>query len=195
VWMIAPELIPPFSEDRVDQTEPEITDITEITEQLNATDDNLTYIERNMDYIDPDDYRSFSRLTDTLEEIKTDLSKMKKEVSGLNNTTTTIESIESMNNRIDPIEHQIKEKKDKYYADILDYGLKGIVAGIVLFMCIVAIPYLQYRRGKLYGLIGHGGEKKYARDRFIRFLYVAMVFGFIILITGLILVTLKIVLI
>ncbi len=93
------------------------------------------------------------------------------------------------------MESKIAEKKKAYYADILVYGLEGIAAGIVLCICVVTLPYLQYRRGKLYGLIGHGGEREYARDRFIKFLYVAMAFGFIILVTGLILMMLRVVLI
>ncbi len=100
-----------------------------------------------------------------------------------------------MNDRAEEIQYRIGEMKDTYYADLLDYGLRGIFAGIVVCICVVTIPYLQYRRGKLYGLIGHGGEKEYARDRFRKFLYVMMLFGFILLGSGLVMVILRIILI
>lgn len=192
VWVIAPELMPPIGEDRVDQTE---SDMAKINYRLNATGDNLSDIEKNMDYIDPDDYRNLSVLDSELKGSKTYLSELEREISGLNNTSTIRDSIKSMNFRTEAIQYQIEEKKDKYYADILDYGLKGIFAGIILCICIVTIPYLQYRRGKLYGLIGHGGEKEYARDRFRKFLYVMILFGLIILGSGLVLVILRIILI
>ena len=192
VWVIDPELIPPIGEDRVNQTEP---DMTMINYRLNATGDNLSDIEKKMDYIDPDDYRNLSVLDSELDGIKTYLSELESEISGLNNTSTITDSIKSMNFQTEVMQSQIGEKKDKYYADILDYGLKGIFAGIVLCICIVTIPYLQYRRGKLYGLIGHGGEKEYARDRFRKFLYVMILSGLIILGGGLVLVILRIILI
>ena len=192
VSVIAPELIPPIGEDRVNQTEP---DMAKIKYRLNATGDNLSDIEKKMDYIDPDDYHNLSVLDSELEGSKTHLSELEREISGLNNTSTITDSIKSMNFRTEVIQYQIGEKKDKYYADILDYGLKGIFAGIVLCICVVTIPYLQYRRGKLYGLIGHGGEKEYARNRFRKFLYVMILSGLIILGSGLVLVILRIILI
>ena len=192
VSVIAPELIPPIGEDRVNQTEP---DMAKINNRLNAIGDNLSDIEKKMDYIDPDDYRNLSVLDSELKGSKTYLSELEREISGLNNTSTITDSIKSINSRTEVIQYQIGEKKDKYYADILDYGLKGFFAGIVLCICIVTIPYLQYRRGKLYGLIGHGGEKEYARNRFRKFLYVMILSGLIILGSGLVLVILRIILI
>ena len=181
-------------EDPVDQTKSDMSE-REINERMNTTDANLIEIERKLGYIDPDDYRNLSMLGSELKEIKTELRDLDDEIDSLDDKPSSTKSIESMKRQADNMEHQITEKKETYYGDILVYGLWGIAAGIVLCICVVALPYLQYRRGKLYGLIGHGGEKEYARDRFIKFLYVAMAFGFILLVTGLILMVLRVVLI
>ena len=198
VLTIAPDLMDTMpilgGEDPVDQTKSDMSE-REINERMNTTDANLIEIERKLGYIDPDDYRNLSMLGSELKEIKTELRDLDDEIDSLDDKPSSTKSIESMKRQADNMEHQITEKKETYYGDILVYGLWGIAAGIVLCICVVALPYLQYRRGKLYGLIGHGGEKEYARDRFIKFLYVAMAFGFIILVTGLISMMLRVVLI
>ena len=148
-----------------------------------------------MEYVDLDDYHNLSALDCELEGIKSELRDLEEDISRLDNASGINGSVESMNNRAEVIQHQIMGMKDAYYADLLDYGLKGIFAGILVCVCVVTIPYLQYRRGKLYGLIGHGGEKEYARDRFRKFLYVMMLFGFILLGSGLVMVVLQMILI
>ncbi len=184
----------PGGEDQIDQTKSGMSE-RQINKQMNATDANLIKIERKLGYIDPDDYRNLSILSAELKDNRTELRNLGKEIDSLDDKHSITKLIESMNRRADDMERQIKNKKDAYYEDVLVYGLWGVGAGIVLCICVVALPYLQYRRGKLYGLIGHGGEKEYARDRFIKFLYVAMVFGFIILVIGLILMMLRVILI
>ena len=201
VWVIAPELVEPVfapgdgndQVDRVDQIEPDMS-VTDINNLLNLMGEDLTDIERKMEYIDPDDHRNLSVLGDELKNVTIELRNSDGAIAGLNNTSIT-ESTEDINNRVNIIQRQIDGDKKNYYADILAYGLKGVVSGAVLCILVVALPYLQYRRGKLYGLIGHGGEGEYARDRFIRFLYVMMAFGFVILVIGLISVMVRIVLI
>ena len=184
----------PGGEDEVDQPKSGMSE-REINKQMNATDANLIEIERKLGYIDPDDYRNLSILSAELKDNRTELHNLDNEIDSLDDKPSSTKSSGSMNLQVKRMERQITEKKEAYYEDILVYGLWGIAAGIVLCICVVALPYLQYRRGKLYGLIGHGGEKEYARDRFIKFLYVAMAFGFIILVIGLILMMLRVVLI
>ena len=184
----------PGGEDGVDQTKSGMSE-REINKQMNATDANLIEIERKLGYIDPDDYRNLSILSAELKDNRTELRNLESGIDSLDDTSSITKSIGSLNRQAEDMERQIKNKKEAYYEDMLVYGLWGIGGGIVLCICIVALPYLQYRRGKLYGLIGHGGEREYARDRFIKFLYVAMAFGFIILVTGLILMMLRVVLI
>ncbi len=198
VWVIAPELLEPVfapgdGADQVDQIEPDMS-VTDINNLLDATGDSLSDIEIKMKYIDPDDHRNLSILGNELKNITIELRNSDGAIAGLNNTSIT-ESSEHINDRVDIIQRQIDGDKKNYYADILAYGLKGVVSGAVLCILVVALPYLQYRRGKLYGLIGHGGEGEYARERFIRFLYVMMAFGFVILVIGLISVMVRIVLI
>lgn len=185
-------LTPGDGENRVDQPKHSMSE-REINKQMNKTNSNLIDIERKLEYIDPDDYHNLSMLDGELKEIETELHDLNDEIGSLDDKPSSTKSIGSMNRRADDMERQIKNKKEAYYEDVLVYGLWGIGAGIVLCICVVALPYLQYRRGKLYGLIGHGGEREYARDRFIKFLYVAMAFGFIILVTGLILMMLRVV--
>ena len=198
VFMIDPNVMDtisiPGGEDQVDQTKSGMSE-HQINKQMNATDANLIEIERKLGYIDPDDYRNLSILSAELKDNRTELHNLDNEIDSLDDKASIAKLIRSMNRRADDMERQIKNEKEAYYEDVLIYGLWGIAAGIVLCICVVALPYLQYRRGKLYGLIGHGGEREYARDRFIKFLYVAMAFGFIILVTGLILMVLKVVLI
>ena len=197
VWVINPELIETTltpDEAPIDRMEPDITE-TGINDRSDATDANLSNIERKVEYVDPDDYHNLSLLEGELEGIKSELRDLEEDISRLNNTSGIPGSVGSMNNRAEVIQYRIGGMKDAYYADLLDYGLKGIFAGIVVCVCVVTIPYLQYRRGKLYGLIGHGGEKEYARDRFKKFLYVMMLFGFILLGSGLVMVVLRIILI
>jgi len=186
VWMIAPDLIGTLTtgdgDDQADQIEPGMP-VAEINDLLNATGAGLSVIERKMRYIDPDDYRNLSVLGDELKNVTMKLRNLNGTIAG------------HTNDRVDIIQRRIDSDKKNYYADILAYGLKGIASGVVLCILVAAIPYLQYRRGKLYGLIGHGGEGEYARDRFIRFLYVMMALGFVILVTGLISVMLRMVLI
>lgn len=198
VFTIDPDLMDTMpilgGEDPVDQTKSDMSK-SEINKQMNATDANLIEIERKLGYIDPDDYRNLSILSAELKDNRTELRNLDNEIDSLDDKSSITKSIGPMNRRAEGMERQIKNKKETYYGDILVYGLWGIAAGIVLCICVVAFPYLQYRRGKLYGLIGHGGEREYARDRFIKFLYVAMAFGFIILVTGLISMMLRVVLI
>lgn len=184
----------PGGEDEVDQPKSGMSE-REINKQMNKTDANLIEIERKLGYIDPDDYRNLSILSAELKDNRTELHNLDNEIDSLDDKASIAKLIRSMNRRADNMERQIKNEKEAYYEDMLVYGLWGIGAGIVLCICVVALPYLQYRRGKLYGLIGHGGEREYARDRFIKFLYVAMAFGFIILVTGLISMVLRVVLI
>lgn len=201
VWMIDPGLVEPVfapgdGDDQVDQIEPNMS-VTDINNLLNLMGENLTDIERKMEYIDPADHRNLSVLGNELKNVTIKLRNSDGAIVGLNNTSITesTESTEDINDRVNIIQRQIDGDKKNYYVDILDYGLKGVVSGAVLCILMVALPYLQYRRGKLYGLIGHGGEGEYARDRFIRFLYVTMAFGFVILVVGLISVMVRIVLI
>jgi len=197
VWVINPELIETaLTPDKAQSNRIEL-DISEtaINDRLDATGANLSNIERKVEYVDLDDYHNLSALDCELEGIKSELRDLEEDISRLDNASGINGSVESMNNRAEVIQHQIMGMKDAYYADLLDYGLKGIFAGILVCVCVVTIPYLQYRRGKLYGLIGHGGEKEYARDRFRKFLYVMMLFGFILLGSGLVMVVLQMILI
>jgi len=199
VWMIAPELLEPVfapgdGDDQVDQIESDMP-VTDINNLLNITGEDLDNIERKMEYIDPDDHRNLSVLGDDLKNVTIELHKLDEAIVGLNNTSGITGSTGHMSRQVEKMHDQIEVENDRYYADILAYGLKGIASGVVLCILVAAIPYLQYRRGKLYGLIGHGGEGEYARDRFIRFLYVMMAFGFVILVIGLVSVALRIVLI
>jgi hypothetical protein len=195
VWVINPELIQTVLTPDEAQTERMELDISEINDRLDVIGANLSNIDRKVEYVDLDDYHNLSALECELEGIKSELRDLEEDISRLNNTSGINGSVGSMNDRAEEIQYRIGEKKDAYYADLLDYGLKGIFAGIVVCICVVTIPYLQYRRGKLYGLIGHGGEKEYARDRFRKFLYVMMLFGFILLGSGLVMVILQIILI
>jgi|GEM_PF-5301371 len=197
VWVINPELIDTVrTPDKAQSNRIEL-DISEtaINDRLDATGANLSNIERKVEYVDLDDYHNLSALDCELEGIKSELRDLEEDISRLNNASGINGSVGSMNDRAEEVQHQIMGMKDAYYADLLDYGLKGIFAGILVCVCVVTIPYLQYRRGKLYGLIGHGGEKEYARDRFKKFLYVMMLFGFILLGSGLVMVVLQIILI
>jgi len=197
VWVINPELIETaLTPDKAQSNRIEL-DISEtaINDRLDATGANLSNIERKVEYVDLDDYHNLSALDCELEGIKSELRDLEEDISRLDNASGINGSVESMNNRAEVIQHQIMGMKYAYYADLLDYGLKGIFAGILVCVCVVTIPYLQYRRGKLYGLIGHGGEKEYARDRFRKFLYVMMLFGFILLGSGLVMVVLQMILI
>ena len=198
VWMIAPNLIETLttgdSDDQADQIEPDIS-VAEINDLLNATGAGLSVIERKMRYIDPDDRRNLSVLSDDLNEIKLGLHTLDGAIAGLDDKSGITGSIEPMSRQVEAMQEQIEKENDRHYADVLAYGLKGIASGVVLCILVVALPYVQYRRGKLYGLIGHGGEGEYARDRFIRFLYVMMALGFVILVIGLLSVALRIVLI
>lgn len=184
----------PGSEDEVDQKKQDMSE-SKINKRMNATDANLIEIGRKLGYIDPDDYSNLSILSAELKDNRTELRYLESGIDSLDDTSSITKSIGPMKRQAERMEDKIKNKKEAYYEDMLVYGLWGIGAGIVLCICVVALPYLQYRRGKLYGLIGHGGEREYARDRFIKFLYVAMAFGFIILVIGLILMMLKVVLI
>ena len=197
VWVINPELIQTVRTPDKSQSNRMELDISEtaINDRLEATGANLSNIDRKVEYVDPDDYHNLSALECELEGIKSELRDLEEDISRLNNTSGINGSVGSMNDRAEEIQYRIWEMKDTYYADLLDYGLRGIFAGIVVCICVVTIPYLQYRRGKLYGLIGHGGEKEYARDRFRKFLYVMMLFGFILLGSGLVMVILRIILI
>ena len=197
VWVINPELIETaLTPDKAQSNRIEL-DISEtaINDRLDATGANLSNIERKVEYVDLDDYHNLSALDCELEGIKSELRDLEEDISRLDNASGINGSVGSMNDRAEEVQHQIMGMKDAYYADLLDYGLKGIFAGILVCVCVVTIPYLQYRRGKLYGLIGHGGEKEYARDRFRKFLYVMMLFGFILLGSGLVMVVLQMILI
>lgn len=195
VYAIAPEMVNTVfdnDDDQVEQIEPDMP-FADINNLLNATGDDLNDIERKMRHIDPNDHRNLSVLGDDLNEIELGLHTMGGAIAGLDGASGIAGSIESMSRQVEAMRGQIERENDRYYADVLAYGLKGIASGVVLCILVVALPYVQYRRGKLYGLIGHGGEGEYARDRFIRFLYVMMALGFVILVTGLISVMLRMV--